>query len=65
MSQKNKDRLHMGKINFLLLLLAAILLVIGYFIMSLNEIVISPVILAAVYVLLIPFALLYQPKKHE
>jgi membrane protein YdbS with pleckstrin-like domain len=64
MGQKNKDRLQLGKINFLLLLLAAVLLVIGYFIMSLNEIVISPVILAAVYVLLIPFALLYQPKKH-
>lgn len=65
MSQKNKDKLHLGKINFLLLLLAAILLVVGYFIMSLNEIVISPLILAGVYVVLIPFALLYQPKKNH
>lgn len=64
MSQKNKDKLHLGKINFLLLLLAAILLIVGYFIMSLNEIVISPLILAGVYVVLIPFALLYQPKKN-
>ncbi len=63
MSQKNKDKLQLGKINFLLLLLAAILLVVGYFIMSLNEIVVSPLILVAVYVVLIPFALLYQPKK--
>jgi len=60
---KNKDKLHLSKINFLLLALAAVLLVVGYFIMSLNEIVISPLILSAVYVVLIPFALLYQPKK--
>jgi dipeptide/tripeptide permease len=63
MKAKTKDRLQLGKINFLLLALAAILLVLGYFIMSLNEIVISPVILAVVYVALIPFALLYQPHK--
>lgn len=47
----------------MLLLVAAILLVLGYYIMSLNEIVVSPLILSAVYVILIPFALLYQPKK--
>jgi len=63
MSQKNNERLHLGKINFLLLALAAILLVVGYLIMSFNEISLSPVILAAVYVVIIPFALLYQPKK--
>jgi hypothetical protein len=62
MSQKNNERLHLGKINFLLLALAAILLVVGYLIMSFNEISLSPVILAAVYVIIIPFALLYQPK---
>jgi hypothetical protein len=60
---KNKDKLHLSKVNFMLLLVAAILLVLGYYIMSLNEIVVSPLILSAVYVILIPFALLYQPKK--
>lgn len=63
MSSKMKDRLQLGKLNFLLLAVAAILLIIGYAIMSMNEIVISPIILAAVYVVLIPFALLYQPKQ--
>lgn len=63
MSQSNKERLHLGKINFILLALAAVLLILGYFIMSFNEITVSPVILAIVYVVLIPFALLYQPKK--
>jgi hypothetical protein len=60
-----KDRLGLGKINFLLLALAAILLIAGYFIMSLNEITISPLILAGVYMLLIPFALLYRPSPKE
>jgi len=59
---EKKDRLGLGRINFLLLALAAILLVAGYFIMSLNEITVSPLILGGVYVLLIPFALLYRPK---
>lgn len=63
MNPKKKDRLALGKVNFLLLALAAILLILGYVIMSLNEIVISPIILGTVYVFLIPFALLYQPKK--
>jgi len=63
MSNKTKDRLHLGKVNFILLALAAVLLIVGYFIMSFNEITVSPVILAIVYVVLIPFALLYQPQK--
>ncbi|MDD4309120.1 MAG: hypothetical protein PHO32_01955 [Candidatus Cloacimonetes bacterium] len=63
MKSKNNNRLQLGKVNFLLLALAAILLIVGYFIMSLNEIVISPILLAIVYVIIIPFALLYQPKQ--
>ncbi|MDY0150682.1 MAG: hypothetical protein RBS43_00240 [Candidatus Cloacimonas sp.] len=63
MSTKMKDKLQLGKINFILLAISAILLIVGYFIMSFNEIVISPIILSIVYVALIPFALLYQPKK--
>ncbi len=63
MAKKTKDRLGLGKINYLLLLLAAILLVIGYIIMSFNEISISPIILVIVYIAIIPLALLYRPKK--
>lgn len=62
MAKKEKDRLGIGKINYLLLLLAAILLALGYIIMSFNEISISPVILVAVYLVVIPLALLYRPK---
>lgn len=62
---QSKDRLGLGKINFLLLALAAILLIAGYFIMSLNDITVSPLILAGVYVILIPVALLYKPKPKD
>lgn len=65
MPDPKKDRLQLGKVNFLLLALAAALLVIGYFIMSLNDIVVSPVLLSLVYVILIPFALLYKAKPRD
>ena len=62
MAKHTKDRLGLGRINYILLLIAAVLLIIGYIIMSFNEIVISPVILVLVYLGIIPFALLYKPK---
>ncbi|HCM15305.1 MAG TPA: hypothetical protein DHW79_05080 [Candidatus Cloacimonas sp.] len=60
---KEKERLRLGKINMLLLVLAAIVLVLAYVIMSFNEISISPVLLLIAYVVIIPFALLWQPRK--
>lgn len=65
MAEKNKDRLGLQKINFILLALAAVLIVIGYVIMYLNEITVSPLLLTGVYVCLIPVALLYKPKNRE
>ena len=58
-----KNKLHLNRTNFILLLVAAIVLVVGYIIMSFNEITISPVLLVIAYAVIIPFALLYQPKK--
>ena len=65
MAKQTKDRLGLGKINFLILALAAVLMVLGYIIMSMNEISISPIILAVVYVAIIPLALLYRPNEKE
>ncbi|HOC96009.1 MAG TPA: hypothetical protein PK802_07215 [Candidatus Cloacimonadota bacterium] len=62
---KNDKRLHLGKVNFLLLILAAVLLIVGYVIMSFNEITISPILLLLVYAFLIPFALLYKNRPKE
>ncbi len=64
MANKN-DRLQLGKVNFILLAVAAVLLIAGYVIMSLNEIAVSPLLLAAVYVLIIPLALLYKAKPKD
>ncbi|MCB5260414.1 MAG: hypothetical protein PHY41_01125 [Candidatus Cloacimonetes bacterium] len=62
MPKKDQSRINLGRMNFLLLLVAAILLIVGYVIMSFNEIDISPIILILAYVVIIPFALLWQPK---
>jgi hypothetical protein len=59
------NKLNLGKINFIILIIAAVLLALGYFIMAQNDVVISPLILSLVYVVIIPFALLYKPKDKE
>ena len=60
---KEKERLRLGKASIVLLVIAAIILVLAYVIMSFNEISISPVLLLIAYVVIIPFALLWQPSK--
>ena len=57
---KNNDRLQLGPVNFIILGVAAVLLILGYVIMSANEITISPLLLILAYVVLIPFGLLYK-----
>lgn len=65
MSDKEKKRLNLGKTNFAILILALILLVLGYIIMTQNEITVSPIILAIAYAIIIPFGLLYKPKNKD
>lgn len=62
---KNNDRLQLGPVNFIILGVAAVLLILGYVIMSANEIVISPLILILAYVVLIPLGLLYKSKPKD
>ncbi|MCB5252038.1 MAG: hypothetical protein RBR69_10350 [Candidatus Cloacimonadaceae bacterium] len=63
MSKKEDERLHLRKANYILLIVSAVVLILGYVIMSLNEITISPIILMIAYTIIIPFALLWHPKK--
>jgi hypothetical protein len=65
MASKKKDRLHLGKINFIMLGVAALLIIIAYVIMAANDITISPIILSLVWVGLIPLALLYKAKPKD
>jgi len=62
MAKQKKERLGLGRVNYLILLVALVLLIVGYIIMSMNEITVSPILLALVYVIIIPFGLLYRPK---
>ncbi len=63
MPHKDNDRIGLGKANYILLIVAAIILTAGYFIMSANEITISPILLIIAYVIVIPFALLWRPRQ--
>ena len=62
---KKNDRLQLGPVNFIILGVAAVLLILGYIIMSANEITISPQLLILAYVVLIPFGLLYKSKPKD
>lgn len=62
---KNNDRLQLGPVNFIILAVAAVLLILGYLIMSANEITVSPLLLILAYVVLIPFGLLYKSKPRD
>jgi membrane protein YdbS with pleckstrin-like domain len=60
--------IYLKKENYLILAAGAVLLIIGYFVMSIDPwnstpaIVISPLILLFVYIIVIPFAILYKKK---
>jgi len=58
---KTKDRLHLGFINYMLLLAAVVVLTIGYLVMNTGDSVISPILLTIAYVILIPLSLLLKP----
>lgn len=62
MAKKDNDRLGLGRINYILLVVSVVLIAVAYLIMRMNDITISPILLSLVYVVLIPFALLYKPK---
>ena len=59
------------KENYIILITAAVMLIIGYFVMSIDPwnstpaIVISPIILLIVYILIVPAAILFKKKATE
>lgn len=63
MPKKEEERLPLRKANYILLIVSALVLILGYVIMSFNEITISPITLTIAYAIMIPFALLWRPKK--
>ncbi|MDI3503303.1 MAG: hypothetical protein PWP64_239 [Candidatus Cloacimonadota bacterium] len=61
MPKQDKNRIQLGKANYLLLLISAVILILAYVIMSFNEITISPILLVIAYMIIIPIALLWRP----
>lgn len=65
MSAKEQKRLNLGKANIIFMIVALVLLIAGYVIMSFNEISISPVLLMIAYLVILPLALLWPPPKKD
>ena len=62
---KDKERLKLGPVNYIILGGALLLLIIGYIIIAKNEIAVSPLILVIAYAIVIPFGILYKGKPKE
>jgi len=56
------ERFKFTKINLIILVLAAVLLVVGYSILNTGDRTVSPLILIITYLVIIPLAFLYQKK---
>jgi len=66
MAQKDtKDRLGLSTMNYILLLVAVVLITIGYIVMAHNDITISPILLTFTYLVLVPLALLIRFRKKD
>lgn len=65
MKENKKDRLNLSKGNYIMLVVALVVLTLGYFVMSTNDITISPLLVTLAYVALIPFALLFNFQKKD
>jgi hypothetical protein len=65
MKNEKKDRLGLSAGNYILLLVAFVMITAGYLIMTGNEITISPILLFVAYIIVIPVALLLRFKKKD
>ena len=59
----DKNKLRLGKINYILLIIGILILTIGYIIMSFGDHTISPILLIISYIIIIPLSLIFPYKK--
>jgi len=65
MNKEKKDRLGLTAGNYILMLVALVVITIGYIIMGQNEISVSPILLVLAYVVIIPISLVIRFKKKD
>lgn len=65
MSEKEDKRLGLKRANYLCLIASIILLTLGFIIMGLNDITISPILMTIAYVIVIPLSLLWRSSKRD
>jgi membrane protein YdbS with pleckstrin-like domain len=65
MKEQKKDRLGMASGNYILMLVALLVMTAGYFIMAANEITVSPILLVIAYIVIVPLSLIIKFKKKD
>jgi membrane protein YdbS with pleckstrin-like domain len=65
MKEQKKDRLGLASGNYILMLVALLVMTAGYFIMAANEITVSPILLVIAYIVIVPLSLIIKFKKKD
>lgn len=65
MKEQKKDRLGLSSGNYIVMLVALVIMTAGYIILGRNEITVSPIMLVIAYVVVIPMSLLIKFKKKD
>ena len=65
MKEEKKDRLGLSAGNYILLVIAFVVITAGYIIMAGNDITVSPIMLFVAYIIIIPIALVLRFKKKD
>lgn len=65
MKPEKNDRLGLSSGNFILMLVAIVILTAAYFIMAKDEITLSPILLFVAYIVVVPLSLLIKFKKKD
>ncbi len=65
MTKKGNDRLNLSFMNYVIMIIAVLLVTIGYFFMGKGDISLSPILLIIAYVVVIPISLLLPFKKKD
>jgi len=65
MKEQKKDRLGLASANYIIMLVALVIMTAGYIIMGQNEIAVSPVLLVIAYVVIVPLSLIIKFKKKD
>jgi membrane protein YdbS with pleckstrin-like domain len=65
MSKKENPRLGVSNLNVFVILVAVLIVTVGYFLMGKGDYTLSPIVLIIAYVIIVPLGLLIKPRKKD